>query len=80
VLHGRLLEIEGHTTATRLIATLKSKLVRFQYRTTLLPGRSEQSFGEHEAIVEAVASGDPVAAEAAMRSHLSHVAEALRSG
>jgi DNA-binding GntR family transcriptional regulator len=80
VLHGRLLEIAGHRTAARLIATLKTQLVRFQYRTILLPGRSERSYHEHEAIVEAVASGNPWAAEAAMRTHLSHVAEALRHG
>jgi DNA-binding GntR family transcriptional regulator len=78
VLHRRLLALAGHATATRLISNLSSQLVRFQYRTILLPGRSERSFGEHEAIVEAVAAGDPSAAEEAMRIHLSHVAEALR--
>jgi DNA-binding GntR family transcriptional regulator len=78
VLHGRILDISGHGTAARLIATLKSQLVRFQYRTILLPGRSERSFGEHSAIVEAIASGDGAGAEQAMRTHLSHVAEALR--
>ncbi len=78
VLHGRILEISGHSTAARLIATLKSQLVRFQYRTILLPGRSEHSFGEHSAIVRAIAAGDPDAAERAMRTHLSHVADALR--
>jgi DNA-binding GntR family transcriptional regulator len=78
MLHRRLLEIAGHGTATRLIATLKSQLVRFQYRTILLPGRSERSFAEHRAVVEAIASGDPGAAEEAMRTHLSHVADALR--
>jgi len=79
VLHGRILDISGHATAGRLIATLKSQMVRFQYRTILLPGRSERSFGEHRAIVEAIAAGDGDAAENAMRTHLSHVAEALRS-
>lgn len=78
VLHGRILEISGHGTVARLIATLKSQLVRFQYRTILLPGRSERSFGEHSAIVAAIAAGDCTAAELAMRTHLSHVAEALR--
>ena len=78
VLHSRILDISGHATATRLIATLKSQLVRFQYRTILLPGRSEHSFGEHSAIVAAIAAGDPDAAERAMQTHLSHVAEALR--
>jgi DNA-binding GntR family transcriptional regulator len=78
VLHGRILEISAHGTVARLIATLKSQLVRFQYRTILLPGRSEHSFGEHAAIVQAIADGDSRAAEQAMRTHLSHVAEALR--
>jgi DNA-binding GntR family transcriptional regulator len=78
VLHGRILEISGHRTTGRLIATLKSQLVRFQYRTILLPGRSECSFGEHSALVQAIAAGDPEAAEQAMRTHLSHVADALR--
>lgn len=79
ILHRRLLEIADHPTAARLISTLSSQLVRFQYRTILVPGRSELSFGEHTAIVDAVAAGDAEAAETAMRGHLGHVAEALRS-
>jgi DNA-binding GntR family transcriptional regulator len=79
VLHRRIAEIARHATAARLIATLKSQLVRFQYRTILLPDRSERSFAEHSRIVEAVARRDPDAAEAAMRTHLEHVADALRS-
>jgi DNA-binding GntR family transcriptional regulator len=78
VLHGRILEISAHATAARLIATLKSQLVRFQYRTIMLPGRSEHSFAEHSALVRAIAAGDPDQAEHAMRTHLSHVADALR--
>jgi DNA-binding GntR family transcriptional regulator len=79
VLHCRLLEIAGHDTAARLISALKSQLVRFQYRTILLPGRSERSFVEHTTVVDAIAACDGDAAEAAMRTHLSHVADALRS-
>jgi len=78
VLHGKLLEIAGHDTAERLISALKSQLVRFQYRTILLPGRSDRSFAEHQAVVDAIAAGDGAAAEQAMRTHLSHVADALR--
>jgi DNA-binding GntR family transcriptional regulator len=77
-LHRRLLEISGHETAARLIGTLNSQLVRFQYRTILLPGRSERSFAEHAEIVAAVATRDGDRAEAAMRTHLSSVADALR--
>lgn len=77
-LHRRLLKISGHETAARLIGALNSQMVRFQYRTILLPGRSERSFAEHAEIVAAVAAGDGERAEAAMRTHLSSVANALR--
>ncbi len=76
-LHRRLAQIAGHGTAERLTSMLSSQLVRFQYRTILLPGRSEQSFSEHARIVAAVADGDADAAEQAMRTHLLNVAEAL---
>ena len=77
-LHRRLLDIAGHGIVDLLVGTLNSQLVRFQYRTVLVPGRAERSFAEHTAIVEAVATGDPDAAEAAMRRHLAAATEALR--
>ena len=79
VLHRRLLEIGGHATANRLIDGLRSQLVRFTYRTILVPGRSERSFAEHTTIIDAIAAHDGAAAERAMRQHLSHVADALRT-
>ncbi len=78
-LHARVLALSGHRTAGRLVASLNSQLVRFQYRTILVPGRAERSFAEHTAIVEAIASGDGDAAEAAMRGHLLRVTDALRA-
>lgn len=78
VLHRRLLELSGHATARRLVEALNSQLVRFQFRTILVAGRPDRSLAEHTAIVEAVARGDGAAAEAAMRTHLQHVALALR--
>lgn len=78
-LHALILDVSRHQTARRLSQTLSSQLVRFQYRTVLLPGRSEHSYAEHTEIVEAIAAHDPEAAEQAMRRHLSRVAEALRT-
>lgn len=78
-LHQTLLHIANHATVSRLLEMLKSQNVRFQYRTILVPGRPQRSHQEHIAIVEAVAVHDPDKAEASMRSHLSHVAEALRA-
>jgi DNA-binding GntR family transcriptional regulator len=77
-LHARLLEIAGHRTVSRLVGTLSSQLVRFQYRTILSPGRAEQSHAEHRALIDAVAKGDPDAAEKAARDHIAHVVAALR--
>jgi DNA-binding GntR family transcriptional regulator len=77
-LHARLLEISGIGSAARLVGMLNSQLVRFQYRTILLPGRAEQSHAEHRALVDAIARGDADAAESAVRVHLAHVVEALR--
>jgi DNA-binding GntR family transcriptional regulator len=79
-LHATILELSGHATAQRLIQSLNAQTVRYQYRTILIPGRPAASVAEHAAIVEAVSAGDPTAAEAAMRSHLFNVAEAIRRG
>ena len=79
-LHAALLELSGHVTAVRLIETLNARTVRYQYRTILIPGRSAASSAEHAAIVDAVLSGSPAEAEAAMRTHLFTVADAVKRG
>jgi DNA-binding GntR family transcriptional regulator len=76
-LHAKIVDLSGHTTAQRLIRSLNSQMVRFQFRTILIPGRPTQSLEEHAAIVEAVTAGEPEKAERAMRRHLTNVAKAL---
>lgn len=76
--HQRIWRIADHQTAARLLANLKSQSLRFQYRTILRPGRTEQSLHEHERILEALAAHDADASEAAMRQHLSGVVDTLR--
>jgi DNA-binding GntR family transcriptional regulator len=78
LLHKKIMQIAKHETASRLLDTLNSQSVRFQFRTILAAGRPEKSFAEHNAIVEAIAQRDAEAAESAMRLHLSHVTNALR--
>lgn len=76
--HELIWSIAGQTVAATLVANLKSQSIRFQYRTILQPGRPDRSLHEHVRIVEALASGDPDASEAAMREHLSRVVETLK--
>jgi DNA-binding GntR family transcriptional regulator len=77
-LHAEILRIAGHRTAAKLLANLNSQVVRFQYRSILLPGRSRRSLAEHEEIVRAICAGDIEAAERGMSAHLRAAAEALR--
>jgi DNA-binding GntR family transcriptional regulator len=76
-LHAKIVQLSGHATAQRLISSLNSQMVRFQFRTILIPGRPSQSLQEHRAIVEAVAAGDATKAQRAMHRHLTNVAQAL---
>ncbi len=78
-LHSRLLQIANNKTVARLIERLHAQHIRSQFRLILVPGRPPRSVAEHRAIVEAVASRDPAAAEAAMRSHLANTVETLRT-
>lgn len=78
-LHAKIVELSGHATAQRLIRALNSQMVRYQFRTILIPGRPTQSIEEHTAIVDALTAGRPEAAERAMRSHLNQVAKALHA-
>jgi DNA-binding GntR family transcriptional regulator len=78
-LHAKIVELSGHATAQRLIRALNSQMVRYQFRTILIPGRPAQSIEEHTAIVDALTGGQPEAAERAMRQHLDQVAKALHA-
>lgn len=78
-LHRAIADAARHRTAAKLLDTLGSQSVRYQYRTILAPGRPPRSLAEHEAIVAAIAAHDADAAEQAMRIHLTGVCEALRN-
>jgi DNA-binding GntR family transcriptional regulator len=76
--HQRIWAAADNPTAARLVATLKSQSIRFQYQTMLRPGRTERSLHEHEAIFAAIVAHDADGAESAMRAHLAEVLETLR--
>jgi DNA-binding GntR family transcriptional regulator len=76
--HRLIWAASGHATASRLVGSLKSQSIRFQYQTILRPGRTERSLQEHEAIVAALTARDGDGAEAAMRRHLAEVIDTLR--
>ncbi len=76
-LHATLRQIAKHSISKRMLEELRDLTVRHQFTLSLVPGRSLVSLPQHEAIVAAVADGDPVRAEAAMHVHLQSVIDAL---
>ena len=79
VLHRRIREISGHSTASELVANLRNRGAHHQFRLATMPGRSGDSLPQHVDIVEAIVAGDGDAAAEAMRVHLSSVQEVLGS-
>jgi DNA-binding GntR family transcriptional regulator len=67
-----------HPTGSRMLGSLKSQGIRFQFQTALRPGRTQRSLQEHETILAALEAHDPDAAESAMRGHLAEVLDTLR--
>jgi DNA-binding GntR family transcriptional regulator len=76
-LHRALREVARNATANRVVEQLRGQMVRHQFELALVAGRPSVSVGQQEAIIQAVAAGDPEAAEAAMRVHLRGVIEEL---
>lgn len=77
-LHALIREFSGQQTAVGLLERLNGQLVRHQFQLALRPGRPQKSLSEHLAVIEAITSRDPQAAEAAVRAHLGSVIDALR--
>ncbi|MFC8519800.1 GntR family transcriptional regulator [Streptomyces sp. NPDC057257] len=77
-LHRRMLEMSGQRTAGGVIERLRGQAVRHQFRLAMQPGRPSVSLPEHLAIIDAICSRDPAAAEEAARQHLGSVIRALR--
>ncbi|WP_328351345.1 GntR family transcriptional regulator [Streptomyces sp. NBC_00445] len=77
-LHARIREFSGQRTAVELLERLNAQLVRHRFQLALRPGRPQHSLNEHLAMIEAIRSRDPQAAEAAVRAHLTSVIDALQ--
>lgn len=78
-LHAAIRSIADHQTSARILEQLRGQIVRHQFHLALVPGRPAVSLPQHEAVVAAIAAGDPAAAENAMHLHIDSVIEALRA-
>jgi DNA-binding GntR family transcriptional regulator len=78
LLHRRVRELSGQTTAAGVLERLRAQSVRHQFGLAMQPGRPAVSLPEHQAIIDAICAHDPRAAEQAARRHLTSVVDALR--
>lgn len=62
-------------TAMNLLVNLKRQMKKYNTKTILIPGRSGQSFVEHQAIFEALKNGNSDEAEKLMVKHILNVRE-----
>lgn len=77
-LHRSIVQAARDDRIEKLLASLNYALIRYQYRTVLVPGRKEDSLREHRKIVERLQARDALGAEEAMRRHVGHVRETLQ--
>ena len=77
LLHRRICEMSGHAIAAHMVGNLRNRAAHHKYRIALMPGRLEESFEQHAAIVDGIVLGDATRAADAMRDHLASVIDVL---
>jgi DNA-binding GntR family transcriptional regulator len=75
-LHALVLVMSRQSIACAVLERLRG--FRHQFRLDMNSGRPNAYLPQHLAIIDALCTGDPDAAETAMRTHLRSVVEALR--
>jgi DNA-binding GntR family transcriptional regulator len=76
-LHRTLCNLSGHEVAWRLSSRARGPLERVRRLSLPEPGFRAKMLEEHQAVVAAVAAGDPDVAEATLRHHLDMVLSIL---
>lgn len=75
--HNIIYEASNKPVAVDMIHMIKNQLIRFQFRTMMVPGRSDSSFQEHQALYEAIKNRDTEAAANAISRHMNNVSTTI---
>ncbi len=78
-LHRLIMEAAGNRTLTLFMQSINQINIASRHRTNELPEVRRQTLKDHKAIVAALRKHDPEAAASAMRAHLAHVENKLKS-
>ncbi|MCG3109447.1 Transcriptional regulator NanR [Metallosphaera sp. J1] len=77
--HSIIYEASGNTTAQLLLSSLKLKMIRYQFRTVMIPGRADVSWNEHFRIFQALKNHDENEAELWAKAHVKNVRELIQN-
>lgn len=73
--HGLIERVAGNRWCLQLLQQIRGHVDRYRTLSTRAPGRSAEAVAEHQAVYDALVSGDKDAAEAVMRDHVHRSAE-----
>lgn len=76
--HDVIYSVAQNKQAIEMIKQIKTQLLRYRFRTVLVPGRSGNSYQEHQAIYQAFADRDSKKARAAVQEHIRKVQETIQ--
>jgi DNA-binding GntR family transcriptional regulator len=73
--HEAVVRLSGNSRLIAMMEQIHNQLTVLRRGSSFIMGRSAEALAEHRAIVEAIASGDPDAAEHCVRTHISNSRE-----
>lgn len=73
--HNIIYESCPNQVAVNLVTELKMQMKKYNTRTILVPGRSNDSFNEHKAILDAIKNRDKKKVKESMEQHILNVKE-----
>lgn len=75
--HQTIYKAAQNEQAVELVSMIKTQLIRYHFRTILVPGRNQSSFEEHTAIFNALQKRDADEAEAAIKRHILNIRKTI---
>ena len=77
--HEIIYQSAKNTQAVELITMIRTQLIRYQFRTILIPGRRQDSFAEHTQIYEALLERNEKKVEESVKKHVAGVRQTIEN-
>jgi DNA-binding GntR family transcriptional regulator len=76
--HQVIYHASKNVQAVEIINVIKTQLLRYHFRTILVPGRTQNSYKEHKKILEALKAHDEQLAQEAVMNHIANVRQTVQ--